>query len=69
MIFCAIPRVFKEYQTDHEAVMSLGSGYISPYQICLPWEINVYFNLVSIPIKYNNEDQYESASALTAEGH
>lgn len=69
MIFCMIPRVFKDIKLDHETVMSLDSWCISPYQAFLPWDIKVCFNLFSIPNKYNTEDQHESASAFTATGH
>lgn len=68
-MLCMIPWVFKDIKLDHETVMSLDSWCISPYQACLPWDIKVCFNLFSIPIKYNMEDQHESASALTATGH
>jgi hypothetical protein len=40
-----------------------------PLPVCLPWEIKVYFNLFSIPIKYINEQKYISAPASTAKGH
>lgn len=36
MIFCIIPRAFKDITLDHETVMSLDPCCISPYQASFP---------------------------------